>query len=239
MVVKSYRLFWAGRVAAGVSRFAGGRRAAGPIGVFVRSAVRVSQGCPAGGGSGSATYARGSKRSARADVIERIGMNVRWVWWAAGAGVVLTAVVVALAVLVPGREPERLPVRAREYTDVRVCLLTDGQGVGGVAAAPVWAGMQDGSALTHVQVASLPVLGPATVANAQPYANTLVQQKCSTVLAGDEVGEQALRAVAAANPKVRFVVVGQGASASNLTVISPSSDVRGAVAKIVSDAGKA
>ncbi|WP_371484175.1 BMP family ABC transporter substrate-binding protein [Kitasatospora sp. NBC_00315] len=165
-------------------------------------------------------------------------MNRRRVWWAAGTGVVVPAAVAVLAVVLPGHEPERLPVRAREYTDTRVCLLTDGQGVSGAAAAPVWAGMQDASAVTHAQVASLPVLGPATVANAQPYVNTLVQQKCTTVLAGDEVQGQALRAVAAANPKVRFVVVGQGSAAANLTVVQPSSDVRSAVAKIVGDAGK-
>ncbi|MFE2914383.1 type 1 periplasmic-binding domain-containing protein [Kitasatospora indigofera] len=166
-------------------------------------------------------------------------MDRRRVWWVAGAGVVLLAVAVVLAVMVPGREPERLPVRAREYTDVRVCLLTDEQGVASAQAAPVWGGMQDASAATKAQVSFLSVMGPGTVANAQSYANTLVQRKCSMVLGAGGLPGQALRAIAGANPKVRFVVVGEGASASNVTAVQSSGDVRGSVAKIVLDGGKA
>ncbi len=162
----------------------------------------------------------------------------RRLWWVAGVVVVAAVVVVALAVLVPGRHADRLPVRAREYTDARVCLLTDDHGVTGEQAVPVWAGMQDASGETKAQVSFLSVMGPATVTNAQSYANTLVQRKCSMLLASGDLPVQALRAIAPANPKVRFVVVGDGVSAANLTVLAASSQVRSEVAKIVKDSGQ-
>jgi len=162
-------------------------------------------------------------------------MDRRRMWWAAGAGgAVLVAGVVTLALL-SDDDADKLPVRAREYTDVRVCLLTDGQGVAGKAAVPVWAGMQDASAKTHAQVSWLKVTGEASAGRAQIFANTLLQQKCSAVIGVGEAQGQALRAVAPANPKVRFAVVGQGGSAGNLTVVEESSDVRGSVARFVTE----
>ena len=162
----------------------------------------------------------------------------RRLWWAAAAGVAVVAISVVLAVLVPGRHADPLPVRAREYTDARVCLLTDDRGVTGEQAAPVWAGMQDASGETKAQVSFLSVMGPATVTNAQSYANTLVQRKCSVLLASGDLPVQALRAIAPANPKVRFIVVGDGISAANMTVLAASSQVRGEVAEVVKESGQ-
>ncbi|MDH6131379.1 hypothetical protein P3T37_000748 [Kitasatospora sp. MAA4] len=166
-------------------------------------------------------------------------MDQRQIWWAAGLGGGALVVGGVLLATLPGHKPAPLPIRARQYTQVRACLLTDQQGVTATADAPVWAGMQDGSAASHAQVSSLPVIGPATVPNAQSYANTLIQQKCSVVLAADPLPGQALRAVAAANPKVHFVLVDHGTSAGNLAVIDAASDVRASVAKAVEGAGAA
>lgn len=152
-------------------------------------------------------------------------MDRRRVWWGAAAGGAVLAGAAAWA-LWPQDAPEKLPVRAREYTDVRICLLADREGVTGAAAAPVWAGMQDASARTHAQVSSLKVTGEESVGRAQIVANTLVQQKCSTVLAAGETESAALRAIAPANAGVRFVVVGTGASAGNLTVLDPAANLR-------------
>ncbi|WP_051966393.1 type 1 periplasmic-binding domain-containing protein [Kitasatospora mediocidica] len=163
-------------------------------------------------------------------------MEQRQIWWAAGVGGGALLVGGVLLATLPGHKPAPLPVRARQYTQVRACLLTDQQGVTAAADAPVWAGLQDGSAASRAQVSSLPVIGPATVANAQSYANTLIQQKCSVVLAADPLPGQALRAVASANPKVRFVLVDHGATAANLTVLDPTSDVRAEVARSVAGA---
>lgn len=163
-------------------------------------------------------------------------MDRRRVKWAVGigGGVVLAGALVLA--LLPGDDADELPVRARQYTDVRACLLAGGQGVTGKPEAPVWAGMQEASGVTRAQVSWMPVTDPVTAAHAQIFANTLLQQKCSMVLAGGEVPGEALRAVASAHPKVRFVVVGQGESAGNVTVVQESDDVQSAVAHLVKEA---
>ncbi|MCC3770468.1 BMP family ABC transporter substrate-binding protein [Streptomyces sp. UNOC14_S4] len=157
-------------------------------------------------------------------------------WVAAGAGaVVLTGGLIAAIVLSGGGDGGQEP-RARQYTDHSACLLTDGRGVTGDEAAPVWAGMEDASLATHAKVTSLPVFGPDTVANAVPYVNTLVQRRCDIVLAVGRTPGAATEEVAARTPAARFVVVGDGRKSGNVTVIQQSRDTRSAVARAVKDA---
>lgn len=161
-------------------------------------------------------------------------MDRRRMWWIGGAG--CAALVVGVVALWPADQAPKLPVRARQYTDVRACLLTDEHGLAGDAAKPVWAGMRDASMKTRVQVSWLSVPAPVTVGSAVPFANTLLEQKCSMVLAASQVSGEALERIAGANPKVRFVVVGSANAAPNLTVLPADSGVRAAVAKVVADA---
>ncbi|WP_282205906.1 type 1 periplasmic-binding domain-containing protein [Kitasatospora fiedleri] len=152
-------------------------------------------------------------------------MDRRRVWWGAAVGGAVLAVL-AVVLWPTAQEPERLPVRAREYTDTRICLLVDREGVTGAAAAPVWAGMQAASARTHAQISSLKVTGDGSQGRAEIVANTLVQQKCSTVLGAGDVESAALRTIAPANPAVRFAIVGQGGSSGNLVVLDSATDVQ-------------
>ncbi|MGW2651791.1 BMP family ABC transporter substrate-binding protein [Streptomyces sp. NPDC001393] len=128
--------------------------------------------------------------------------------------------------------------RARQYSASDACLLTDSHGVRGSRAAVVWAGMEDASLATHTKVSSLPVFGPAAVANAVPYVNTLVQRHCDVVLAVGDTQTAAVEQVAPRNPKVRFVVVGGGRVLRNVAVLSGAAGARVAVAHVVKDATK-
>ncbi len=132
---------------------------------------------------------------------ERIA--VRRYWWA-GAGVLVLAVVVTVAVWPRGRDLP--PTRARVYTDASACLLTDSTGITTSPASAVWAGMQSASVRTRTRVSYLAVSGGDSVDNAVPYVNTLVQRKCDLVLAvgANQVG--AVRQRAATYPAVRFAV---------------------------------
>jgi basic membrane lipoprotein Med (substrate-binding protein (PBP1-ABC) superfamily) len=129
--------------------------------------------------------------------------------------------------------------RARQYTAFDACLLTDAHGVVGADAAAVWAGMEDASLATHAKVSWAQVYGPATVANAVPYVNTLVQGRCDLVLAVGPEQTAAVEQVAQTAPHVRFVVVGGGhRSGGNVTALPLSSATRPSVADIVCNASK-
>ncbi|MFF4403731.1 BMP family ABC transporter substrate-binding protein [Streptomyces sp. NPDC001262] len=157
-------------------------------------------------------------------------------WITVGAGaVVLTGGLVAAIVLSSDGDGGPKP-RARQYTDHSACLLTGSQGVAGANAAPVWAGMEDASSATHTKVMSLPVFGPDTVANTVPYVNTLVQRRCDVVLTVGRTQGAAAEEVASRTPEARFVVVGEGKEAGNVTVIQQSPDTRSAVMRAVEDA---
>ena len=129
----------------------------------------------------------------------------RW-WWAAGAAAVAG---VGLGVWALWPEPAPAP-RARLYTDSSACLLTDGHGLAGAQAAPVWAGMQDASLATRAKVSYLPVTGAETAENAAPFLAGLVQRRCDVVVAVGPAQVSAVAANAVKFPRVRFVVVGDG-----------------------------
>jgi hypothetical protein len=69
----------------------------------------------------------------------------RLVVWAAVLAVLGTAVGLGVRMLWPSTT--QAP-RTRPYLAFTACLLTDDQGAAGMAAGPVWAGMQDASLAT-------------------------------------------------------------------------------------------
>ena len=118
------------------------------------------------------------------------------------------------------------------------CLLTDGRGVAGPDAAPVWAGMQAASARTHGQVRYLAVTGEQSVANAQTFAGTLVAGRCAVIAAVPGIADSAVRALAGQHPAQQFLVVG-GASPATRNVsqvaYSSTSDIPAQVSAAVGD----
>lgn len=162
-----------------------------------------------------------------------------WAPWAAGGVVVVVGLIVVLMVSESGSKSGRAlpPARARVYAATQACLLAGARGLADPLADAVWAGMQDASAATDAKVSYLSVSGPATVANALPYAASLLQQKCDVVLGlgGAQIG--ALQQEAADYDRVRFVLIGGGTAGSNVSLVS-SGDlkrVRAAVDGIVRD----
>jgi hypothetical protein len=154
-----------------------------------------------------------------------------WVW--AGAVVVVLGVVVTWLVWPAAPQPQP---RARQYLEFTACLLTDGQGVAGAAAAPVWAGMQDVSVATHAKVQYLAVSGEASVGNALPFLVSLVQRRCAVVLAVGPAQVEAVRVDASRYPQVRFVVVGASASGPNVNVVNGSdAEVRDRIRGLLTD----
>jgi len=153
---------------------------------------------------------------------------------AGGVGGVLAVVLVAWAVW-PASQVEP---RAREYRDVTACLLTDGQGVTGAQAAPVWAGLQAASARTHAQVRYLAVTGEQSVANAQSFVGSLLAGRCAVIVAAPGIADGAVRALAGRYPAQHFLVVGGAApGAGNVAQVASSStsDISAAVSAAVGD----
>jgi basic membrane lipoprotein Med (substrate-binding protein (PBP1-ABC) superfamily) len=131
---------------------------------------------------------------------------------------VAIGVVTLAALAVWALWPSGTPPRARPYLAFTACLLTDGQGVAGAAARPVWDGMSDASLATRVKVQYLPSVAASTVDEVRPYLAGLVQRHCDLIVAVGPVQVAAVAADAHAYPRVRFAVVG-GAAAQNVTAV--------------------
>jgi hypothetical protein len=127
------------------------------------------------------------------------------------------------------------PARARVYESVDACLLTGAQGLADPDASQVWAGMQDASKATSARVSYLAVTGPATQAQAAPFAGTLLVRGCKVVVASGAAERAAVLADAARFSSVRFVVEGAAAgSPANVTaLVFSTSGVRAGVASAV------
>jgi basic membrane lipoprotein Med (substrate-binding protein (PBP1-ABC) superfamily) len=159
--------------------------------------------------------------------------------WIAGVAVLVVAVVVTAVVLSSRPSGRTLPApRARVYSESQACLLTGPQGLGDPQAAAVWAGMQDASAKTKTKVSYLQVTGPATVANAVPFATSLIQSKCDVVLGVGAPETGALAQSAGSFPSAHFVILGGTATAANVTVVTETdaASVQAAVSGIVQKA---
>jgi basic membrane lipoprotein Med (substrate-binding protein (PBP1-ABC) superfamily) len=163
----------------------------------------------------------------------------RRTWWIVGAATVAVGACVVAAV-VSGGESTPPPVRARRYTAHQVCLLTGPRGISAGAARTVWAGMQDASLATRAKVSYLPVIGPATAANALTYANTLVARDCDLVIATGAPETAALRQASTADPATHFLLVSNGPPADsgtgNLRTTTATGDIRGQVRAAVENA---
>lgn len=130
----------------------------------------------------------------------------------------------------PGGPP---PARARQFLSFTACLLTDSAGLAGSPAAQVWAGMQDASLATHAKVEYLQSYG-TTEAAAQPYLASLVQRRCSMVLAVGPAQVSAVTADAGRYPAVRFVAISGGLAARGVTMVDPvTGQVRANVASLI------
>jgi basic membrane lipoprotein Med (substrate-binding protein (PBP1-ABC) superfamily) len=164
-------------------------------------------------------------------------------WWVAAAVVVLIGAVAVIVVIALRPRPRYLPPsRAREYRDYTACLLTGPQALTDSGAKAAWAGMQDASATTLIQVSYLAAAGPETMANVSPYAAALVQRRCDLIVAVGPVEVDAAAQQAAAHLEIRFVLVaaevGGGRGGANVTMV-PAGDpkeLRSAVAGVVGQA---
>ncbi|MEU7059927.1 BMP family ABC transporter substrate-binding protein [Streptomyces sp. NPDC046197] len=161
----------------------------------------------------------------------RIRGRARWI---TGSAAVLVVAAGAVAFW-PGGGSDAPQVRARQYTSSQACLLTDDRGIAGRQAAAVWAGMEDASLATHGKVSYLQVTGPATVPNAIPYANSLLQRHCDMVLGVGAAQAGAVVQVAQKASRARFVVVGGGGGPTrpNVTTVGLSAGTRKEVAHVV------
>src|SRR5947208_6385650 len=65
-------------------------------------------------------------------------------------------------------------------------------GLAGPVASQVWAGMEDASRATSARVSYLAVTGPATQAQAAPFAGTLLVRGCKVVVVSGAVERAAV-----------------------------------------------
>jgi basic membrane lipoprotein Med (substrate-binding protein (PBP1-ABC) superfamily) len=174
-----------------------------------------------------------------------------------GFGLLLSIVVTLAVIQLLPTDPE--PPRERQYRDTTACLLTDAGGIAAARTAPVWAGMQDASLKTHAKVQYLAIPGEQTPNNAEIYLTSLAQGGCDVLLAAGELPAGAVAAIARAFPDLAFVAIpanatpattGSGAASppvvvgpvvdgtnpANVTTVTSGTDLRAAVAEIVTTA---
>ncbi len=157
-------------------------------------------------------------------------------WWGGAAVVFAVAVVGVLALWPRDHAQAPQPVRAREYKATQACLLTPAKGLADPQAAQAWAGLEDASAQTHVQVRYLAAAGEETAGNAGPYLASLAVGGCQAVVVTGDAGVQAAVQEAHTFPKVQFLLLQGGqvitptdGNVKSLTVANPT-DARTQVA---------
>jgi hypothetical protein len=164
----------------------------------------------------------------------------RWRWPLGGAALVVVAGVVAALVWSSGASspgPYRPASRTRSYNAFTFCLLTGPEGVVGLSAAPVWAGVEAASNATSDRAQYLAATGSVeTVGSVTPYANTLVQRQCGLVLAVGSVEVAVAQSVAAENKGTEFILCGGGVARANVRVVADvsSASVENAIEAYVS-----
>ena len=161
-------------------------------------------------------------------------------WWIAAA-VAVAAIIVAVAVLWPSRPPAVSadpPTAQRSFANWRACLVTGPGGLADSAVGPAWSGLKDASAKTGVQVTYLAATDDSTAGSAASYVASLAGANCGIVLAVGAPQTAGVALVATEFPKQRFIDIGSGTKASNITVLSEmsSAQVRATVAADVESA---
>ena len=157
-------------------------------------------------------------------------------WVAAGAaGLLAIALAAAAVVLLARGNSAQVPARASQYTASTTCLLTNSHGISAAPASTVWAGIEDASTATHAKATYLTVNGPDTAANAIPYANSLIEERCNVVLAVGTPQTGALIQIASRNPRTSFVIVGNSTAfaTANLKTIGITASTRSQVEQTV------
>jgi basic membrane lipoprotein Med (substrate-binding protein (PBP1-ABC) superfamily) len=164
--------------------------------------------------------------------------KLRRFWWVGAVAVALAIVLAASLWPRPTSVRALPPTRERVYANWRACLVTGPQGLADPAVAPAWAGMQDASAQTTVQLTYLAADGDGSAGAAEPYVATLASGNCGILLAVGSAQTQAVASLAPRFPKIRFVDVGTGTVAGNVAVIpsGSSTSVSAAVATAVENA---
>ncbi|MEY9838921.1 hypothetical protein [Streptacidiphilus sp. EB103A] len=142
--------------------------------------------------------------------------------WAGAAGLALALALVLGFAAWWARSPSVAvsPPRARQYTAQSVCLLTPPAGLADAAAAQAWAGLEDVSAKSHVQVRYLAVVGVDSPGADGPFLASLVSQGCQAVVVSGDAEIQAAEAEAARFPGTKFLLLGQSVARDNLLGIS-------------------
>ncbi len=127
--------------------------------------------------------------------------------------------------------------RARRYLTFTACLVTGSQGVASGEAAVVWAGMEQASVATRVQVEFLPVKVGSSAAAAVPYVDGLLQRRCGVVIATGAAQVAALDAAAAGGPSAVLAVVGGPVGVGRgVTRLPGGRAARAAVVRLISAA---
>ena len=157
--------------------------------------------------------------------------------WVVGGALLACVALTVDGVLFFGHDDGRPPIpdtRARHYTEVDACLLTDGRGItAGTTAARVWQGMQDASSKTHARVSYAPVTGKQSAGHARPFLNGLLQRSCEVVLAAGRAEVTSAEEVAPQYKKVDFVLVGGGHAGHNVSTVALGDGLRADVADAV------
>ncbi|MFF9392888.1 type 1 periplasmic-binding domain-containing protein [Streptomyces griseoluteus] len=168
----------------------------------------------------------------------------RRAWIAAGA-VLLVAVVAGVWVHLAGRQDGPPDTRARQYKEFDACLLTGDKGIAqGTDAASAWQGMQQASLETRARINYVPVTGAQSVANTEPFLNSLMQRHCGVLVAVGAPQARVAREAAANHAEVRFVLVDGASSATrgpekNVTVAKPGDALPETVAAVIERAVEA
>lgn len=171
--------------------------------------------------------------------LDRAADWLRRRWGVAAAAVVLCAIALAWA-LWPSSAHQYAPeARARQFSQTRICVLTDSHGITSPVAAPVWSGVDDASKATQAQGSYIAVPSPDTPQSATVYVNSLTSRKCTLIVVTGANEVAAVHAQASKHTDQHFVVVGaSGPSAANVETIAAgdASAVRSAVASVVENA---
>jgi hypothetical protein len=128
------------------------------------------------------------------------------------------------------------PPRARQYLGYTACLLTGERGVADAAAAPAWAGLQDGSLATKAKVQYLAIAGPQTADNAATFLNTLAQTGCNLIVAAGDLPVATVRQGAGRFPSQAFAAVTSEPISGNVIQITADDRTREAVKTLLTTA---